>query len=238
MPSYLIEVENIDPSCSNDKFSQTIVANSCTEYIVRIDPSSTAKGPFNLYVNNILLYTNISRSQLVIGYFVKLDCDDNPTYLIYASTYNTNDRIDTVFYEDVGLNRRWGVGNGLSPEYSNTGWETFINRRILNNDRIINLTTSSGITDPTLVGIQLNLTYPSGSGNTSAILIYPASYNYISDGGLQEIGNESNIQGLKPKNNDRLTVSISGVSYYIAQITNYQGSEGQEQSWQVISSEP
>jgi hypothetical protein len=158
--------------------------------------------------------------------------------LIYASTYNTNDRIDTVFYEDTGLNRRWGIGNGLAPEYSNTGWETFINRRITNNDRIVNLTVLSGITDPSLVGTQIRIEYPSDSGNTSAILLYPATYNYISDGGLQEIGNESNLQGLKPMSNDRLVIPISGVSYYIAQITNYQGSEGQKQNWQVISSEP
>jgi hypothetical protein len=236
MPAYNIVVENLDPGCSNDQITNTVVANSCTEYIVRIDPSSTTKGPFNISFNGLQVYTNVSRNQMINGLFLNLACESEPTYLIYASTYDINNTLDTVYYE-IPFNDRWGVGNGLSPEHTTSAWEIFINRRINNDDRIINLTTVSGITNPTNIGQQLRLSFPIGSGNTSAILIYPAKYGYISDTGLQEIGNSANVQGLKPLNNNRQSLNISGTSYYIAQITEYQGSEGQQQSWQVISNE-
>lgn len=237
MPIYTIEIENLDPSCSNNKITRQVVVNTCSEYIVRIEPSSTTRGPFNIYVNSVLVLSDVSRTQMVIGQFVNLFCEDTPTYLLYASTHDLFQNLDTVFYEDVGLNRRWGVGNGLAPEYSNTQWQIFIDRRITNNDRIYNLTTLSGITNPTNIGQQIRLNYPVGSGNTSALIIYPSKYGYISDSGLQEIGNSANIQGLKPKNNQRQTITLSGESYYVAQITEYQGSEGQVQNWQVISNE-
>lgn len=236
MPSYVIKVENLDPDCSNNEYIQTIVANSCTEYLVRIDPSSTTNGPFNVYVNDVLLYSNVSRTQLIIGYTLNLNCENPPTYLLYASTYDFDNQLDTVYFE-VPLNLRWGVGNGLAPEYTTLAWETFINRRITNSDRIVNLTTSSGITNPINVGQQFKLSYPSGSGNTSALLIYPKKWGYISDNGLQEIGNPGNIQGMKPQSNNRNEIILSGSPYYIAQFTNYQGSEGQNQNWQIILKE-
>ena len=236
MPSYTIVVENLDQFCSNEQITNTVIANSCTEYIVRIDASSTTKGPFNIYVNSILLYSEVSRNQMINGYFINLNCESSPTFLLYASTYDVNNKLDTVYYE-IPFNFRWGAGNGLSPEYTSSGWETFINRRVNNNDRIVNLTTTSGITNPTNLGQQIRLNYPSGSGNTSAILIYPSKYGYISDNGLQEIGNNTNNQGLKPNTNNRQTITLSGETYYITQITEYQGSEGQMQNWEVISNQ-
>jgi hypothetical protein len=203
---------------------------------VRIDPSSTTKGPFNIYINDVLVYSNIVRTELIGGLFVNLNCESTPTFLIYASTYDNNNKLDTIYYE-IPFNFRWGVGNGLTPEYSDVAWETFINRRVNNDDRIQNLTILSGITNPTSVGQQLKLSFPIGSGNTSAIIVYPKKYGYISDYGLQEIGNTANIQGMKPSNNSRQEINLSGTPYYVAQITEYQGSEGQVQNWHVISNE-
>lgn len=233
---YTIVVENLDPFCSNDSYTEVVNVNNCTEYIVRIGPSSTVKGPFNIYVNNILVYSNVQRAQLIVGLFVELNCNTSPTFLIYASTYNINQTTDTIYYE-IPQNKRWGVGNGLTPDFSVSGWETFINRRITNNDRIVNLTQLSGVTNPTNIGQQFKLSYPFGSGNTSAIIVYPAKYGYISNNGLQEIGNTANVQGLKPESDNRQMITLSGTNYYIAQFTNYQGSEGQQQSWEVISRE-
>jgi len=236
MPQYTITVENLDPHCLGDKYNQVIVANTCIEYIVRIENSSTTKGPFNISVDGLLTYSNVSRNELINGLFLNLNCATLPVYILYASTFNFDSRTDTVYFE-TPLNNRWGAANGLTPEYTNTGWQNFITRRIDNDDRIVNIAETLGITNPINVGSQLRLTYPSGSGNTSALLIYPSKYGYISDSGLREIGNPTNIQGMKPGVSNKQEIILNGENYYITQISNNQGSPGQVINWQVIATE-
>lgn len=235
MAQYTILVENLDPDCPSNTYTQVITATGCTEYIVRLTLDSTTNGPFNVYVNSVLVYSNISRVELTLGVTVYLNCDSTPSFLIYASTYLPNEKTDTVYFNPA--TNLWGAGNGSVPEFTSSGWTTFIDRRLVNSDRIYNITQLSGITNPTTIGTQIHLEYPSGSGNTSALLVYPTTYGYISDFGLEEINNHINVQGMKPSNSNRQAIILSGNTYYVAQVTNYQGSVGQKQSWQVISNE-
>ena len=55
MSIYSITVINTAPGCDNE-IMQELSVTSCSSYIVRLIPNSTALGPFNVYVDNVIYY--------------------------------------------------------------------------------------------------------------------------------------------------------------------------------------
>ena len=50
MANYSIIVTNNAPGCDNEIAQQISVSAGCSSYLVRLTPTSTAIGPFNVYI--------------------------------------------------------------------------------------------------------------------------------------------------------------------------------------------
>jgi hypothetical protein len=74
MATYTITVTNNAVGCDNEIEQQLTVAG-CSTYIVRLTSNSTALGPFNVYVNGLLYYSNVSRVEMLLGVEVILECE-------------------------------------------------------------------------------------------------------------------------------------------------------------------
>ena len=74
MATYTITVTNNAVGCDNEIEQQLTVAG-CSTYIVRLTSNSNALGPFNVYVNGSLYYSNVSRVDMLLGVEVILECD-------------------------------------------------------------------------------------------------------------------------------------------------------------------
>jgi hypothetical protein len=69
-------VVNNAPNCVNEVVEQ-IDITGCTQFTVKLNVSSSAAGPFNIYENSTLsypLYSGVSRNQLLSGVTVNVGC--------------------------------------------------------------------------------------------------------------------------------------------------------------------
>ena len=57
MATYTITVTNNAVGCDNE-IEQQLTVDGCSTYIVRLTSNSNALGPFNVYVNGSLYYSN------------------------------------------------------------------------------------------------------------------------------------------------------------------------------------
>ena len=73
MATYTITVTNNADGCNNE-IEQQLTVTSCSTYIVRLTSNSNALGPFNVYVDDLPYYTNLSRTEMLNGVEVILDC--------------------------------------------------------------------------------------------------------------------------------------------------------------------
>lgn len=73
MSTYSIIVTNNAPGCGTE-IEQQVTVTGCTTYIVRISQNSNALGPFNVYVNDVLYYSNQTRTEMLNGVVVNLEC--------------------------------------------------------------------------------------------------------------------------------------------------------------------
>jgi hypothetical protein len=73
MSTYLITVTNEAPGCGTE-IEQQLTITGCTSYIVRLASNSNALGPFNVYVDNVLYYSAQTRTQMLNGVVITLEC--------------------------------------------------------------------------------------------------------------------------------------------------------------------
>jgi len=73
MSTYLISVTNEAPGCGTE-IEQQLTITGCTSYIVRLASNSNALGPFNVYVDNVLYYSAQTRTQMLNGVVITLEC--------------------------------------------------------------------------------------------------------------------------------------------------------------------
>jgi cell division septation protein DedD len=73
MTTYSILVTNIAPGCDN-QIEQQISVTGCTTYIVRLTANSNALGPFNVYVDNDICYSAVTRNDMLDGVVVNIQC--------------------------------------------------------------------------------------------------------------------------------------------------------------------
>jgi len=73
MATYTITVTNNADGCNNE-IEQQLEVTSCSTYIVRLTSNSNALGPFNVYLDETLYYSNVSRIELLLGVEVIIEC--------------------------------------------------------------------------------------------------------------------------------------------------------------------
>lgn len=73
MALYTITVTNNAQGCDNEVEDQLEV-NSCSTYLVKISPTSNALGPFDVYINDVLTFSNKTRNEMINGVEIQLEC--------------------------------------------------------------------------------------------------------------------------------------------------------------------
>ena len=73
MTTYSIIVVNNTPGCGNI-IEQQINVDCCTTCIVSLDPASNAVGPFSIYIDDIIFGSGYSRTQMIDGIIIYLQC--------------------------------------------------------------------------------------------------------------------------------------------------------------------
>jgi hypothetical protein len=73
MATYTITVTNNADGCDNE-IEQQLSVTSCSTYIVRLTSNSNALGPFNVYLDDSVYYSNLTRTQMLNGVEVVLEC--------------------------------------------------------------------------------------------------------------------------------------------------------------------
>ncbi len=94
MSLFSIVVINTAPGC-DDEVEQNITVSGCTSYRIKLVPGSEALGPFNVYVDASLYYSAVTRTVMLTGVTVNLDCP-TPTPTITPTITPTNTPTNTT----------------------------------------------------------------------------------------------------------------------------------------------
>ena len=73
MSLYSILVTNNAPGC-NTEIEQQVEVDGCTSYIVRLTSNSNALGPFNVFVDDVIYLSAVTRNEMLFGVVVTLEC--------------------------------------------------------------------------------------------------------------------------------------------------------------------
>ena len=73
MSLYTITVINNAPGC-NAEIDQQLTVSGCSTYIVRLASNSNAIGPFDVYVNSVIVYSAVTRTEMLQGVLIVLEC--------------------------------------------------------------------------------------------------------------------------------------------------------------------
>ena len=73
MTLYSILVTNNAPGC-NTEIEQQLSVIGCTSYIVRLTSNSNALGPFNVYIDDVIYLSDVTRDEMIDGVVVDLNC--------------------------------------------------------------------------------------------------------------------------------------------------------------------
>jgi len=100
MTTYSILVTNNAPGCDS-QIEQQLSVTGCTSYIVKLTANSTAIGPFNVYVDNEIYYSAVTRNEMILGVVVNIQCatptpTPTPTVTPTPSITPTNTTTPTV----------------------------------------------------------------------------------------------------------------------------------------------
>lgn len=74
MTTYTILVTNIAAGCNNE-IEQQLTLSACTSYIVRLTSNSNALGPFNVYLDDVIYYSAQTRTEMLNGVVVNIQCE-------------------------------------------------------------------------------------------------------------------------------------------------------------------
>jgi len=92
MTTYTITVTNNAVGCNNE-IEQQISVTGCSTYIVRLTSNSNALGPFNVYLDSTLIYSDQTRNEMLDGVVVTIECGTptpTPTPTITPTTTPVN----------------------------------------------------------------------------------------------------------------------------------------------------
>ena len=73
MAIYSILVTNNADGCTTE-IEQQLTVTSCTSYIVRLTSNSNAVGPFDVFVDSVIYYSAQTRTEMLNGVVVNLEC--------------------------------------------------------------------------------------------------------------------------------------------------------------------
>jgi len=73
MTLYSILVTNNAPGC-NTEIEQQLSVTGCTSYIVRLTSNSNALGPFNIFIDDVIYLSDVTRDEMIDGVIVTLEC--------------------------------------------------------------------------------------------------------------------------------------------------------------------
>ena len=73
MTLYSILVTNNAPGC-NTEIEQQLQVTGCTSYIVRLTSNSNALGPFNVFIDDVIYLSAVTRNEMLMGVVVTLEC--------------------------------------------------------------------------------------------------------------------------------------------------------------------
>jgi hypothetical protein len=73
MSLYSILVTNNAPGC-NTEIEQQLSVTGCTSYIVRLTSNSNALGPFNIYIDDVIYLSAVTRNEMLDGVVITLEC--------------------------------------------------------------------------------------------------------------------------------------------------------------------
>jgi hypothetical protein len=73
MATYSILVTNNADGCTTE-IEQQLTVTGCTSYIVRLTSNSNAVGPFDVFVDSVIYYSAQTRTEMLNGVVVNLDC--------------------------------------------------------------------------------------------------------------------------------------------------------------------
>ena len=88
MSIYSILVTNNAPGCTSE-IEQQLSVSGCSQYIVRLTPNSNSIGPFNVYLDDIIYYSAVTRNDLLDGVILTIQCG-TPTPTPTNTTTPTN----------------------------------------------------------------------------------------------------------------------------------------------------
>ena len=73
MSIYNITVTNNAVGCNNE-IEQQVSVSGCSIYIVKLTPNSSALGPFNVYLDSVIRYSAQTRSEMLSGVTLDIQC--------------------------------------------------------------------------------------------------------------------------------------------------------------------
>ena len=117
MSIYSILVTNNAPGCVSE-IEQQLTVTACTQYIISLTSNSTSLGPFNIYLDDFIYYSAVTRNDFLDGVVVNVDCiTPTPTQTPTNTETPTNTPTDTPTPTQTNT-------PGASPTQTPTNTET------------------------------------------------------------------------------------------------------------------
>jgi hypothetical protein len=90
MSIYSILVTNNAPGCTSE-IEQQLSVSGCSQYLVKLTPNSNSLGPFNVYLDDVINYSAVTRNDLLDGVVLVIQCSTpTPTPTVTQSPTPTN----------------------------------------------------------------------------------------------------------------------------------------------------
>jgi hypothetical protein len=127
MSIYSILVTNNAPGCTSE-IEQQLTVTECTQYLVSLTPNSNSVGPFNIYLDDVIYYSAVTRNNFLDGVVVNVDCisptpSPTPTNTPTPTQTPTNTETPTNTPTNTPTPTQTGT-SGLTPTPTPTNTET------------------------------------------------------------------------------------------------------------------
>ena len=127
MSIYSILVTNNAPGCTAE-IEQQLTVSACTQYLVSLTPNSSSLGPFNIYLDDVIYYSAVTRNDFLDGVVVNVDCTTptpTPTPTINETPTPTPTNTETPTNTPTNTNTPSQTQtSGLTPTTTPTNTET------------------------------------------------------------------------------------------------------------------
>jgi hypothetical protein len=74
MSIFSILVTNNAPGCTAE-IEQQLTVTACTQYLISLTPNSSSLGPFNVYLDDVIYYSAVTRNDFLDGVVVDIECN-------------------------------------------------------------------------------------------------------------------------------------------------------------------